>query len=168
MKKSTFLTAIFFIVFPFLVSGQYSLTHYVPASPWQYYNDANELIVTTTSATPVTITIQKSDGTLITNTVTSVVNVPLRYRFATKGVRANFTNTIYTNQGLIVSSTVPIGVQVRNIESHFDGGDYYTNLTFSIKNNLNYNISDVRVLIIALDYSGVIVDSFEGVRHRFI
>ena len=117
MKKSTFLTAIFFIVFPFLVSGQYSLTHYVPASPWQYYNDANELIVTTTSATPVTITIQKSDGTLITNTVTSVVNVPLRYRFATKGVRANFTNTIYTNQGLIVSSTVPIGVQVRNIIS---------------------------------------------------
>ena len=117
MKKSTLLTAIFFILFPLFVTGQYSLTHYIPASPWQYYNDANELIVTTTSATPVIITIQKSDGTLITNTVTSVVNVPLRYRFASVGVRANATNKIYTNQGLIVSSTVPIGVQVRNVIS---------------------------------------------------
>ena len=117
MKKSTLLTAIFFIIFPFLVSAQYSLTHYVPASPWQYYNDANELVVTTTSATPVNITIRKSDGTLITNTVTSVVNVPLRYRFATAGVRANSINTVYSDQGLIVSSTVPIGVQVRNVAS---------------------------------------------------
>jgi hypothetical protein len=117
MKKSTFLIAIFFTVFPFLVSGQYSLTHYIPASPWRYYNDANELVVTTTSTTAVPITISKSDGTLITNTVTAIVNVPLRYRFATVGVRANAINTVHSSQGLIVSSTVPIGVQVRNIAS---------------------------------------------------
>ena len=116
MKKSTLLAALLLLLLPFFVSGQYSLTHYVPASPWQYYNDANELIVTTTSATPVPITISKSDGTFIANS-TTVVNVPLRYRFASVGVRGNFINTVYSDQGLIVSSTVPIGVQIRNVAS---------------------------------------------------
>ena len=43
--------------------------------------------------------------------------MPLRYRFTSSGVRANAINTVYSDQGLIVSSTVPIGVQVRNVAS---------------------------------------------------
>lgn len=117
--KHYLLLSLFFVLISNISFGQYSLTHYIPPSPWKYYNDSNELIVTTTSLTAVPITIRKSDGTLITNTVTTIVNAPLRYRFTTNIVQANLINTVYSDQGLIVSSTVPIGAQVRNIASDY-------------------------------------------------
>lgn len=98
-------------------SAQYTATHYIAPSPWQYRSTANELIVTTTSTTPVTVTISRSDGTLLTNSVTTVSGTPLRYRFPGTGVAKNTTNTILSGVGLIVSAAIPIGVQVRNIAS---------------------------------------------------
>lgn len=64
-----------------------------------------------------------------------------------------------------VNGNVKDGVQVRNIEAHIEDG-YFSHMTFSVKNNLGYNISDIRILFIVFDYSGVIVDSFEGVFFR--
>lgn len=65
-----------------------------------------------------------------------------------------------------VNSNVKEGVQVRNIEAHIDPDEYFSHLTFSVKNNLGYNISDIRILFIVFDHSGVIVDTFEGVFFR--
>jgi len=101
--------------------AQYTTTHYVAPSPWSYFTNANELVVTTLSTSPVVVTIKKSDGTLVSNSLTTVAGSPLRYRFSQAGLAANPTNTILNSAGLIVSALTPIGLQIRNIASDYVG-----------------------------------------------
>jgi hypothetical protein len=99
-------------------NAQYTTKHYIAPSPWGYFDQYNEIVVTTLSTTPVTVTIQSSDGvTTYSNSLTTVAGAPLRYRFAARDAVANLPLTILSGQGLIVSAASPIGVQVRNIAS---------------------------------------------------
>ncbi len=113
--------AMFTLVTAFYSNAQYSTTHYIAPSPWSYFNQYNEIVVTTISTTPVSVTIQGSDGTIYSNSLTTVSGTPLRYRFTAKDASANYSSTVLTGQGLMISAASPIGVQVRNIAS-----DYYT------------------------------------------
>ncbi|MCX6208172.1 MAG: hypothetical protein NTZ59_01395 [Bacteroidetes bacterium] len=98
-------------------SAQYTTTHYIAPSPWQYFNRYNELVITTLSTTAVVVSISSSNGTVYSNSLTTVSGTPLRYRFPALDAAANAANTILSGQGLIISANTPIGVQVRNIAS---------------------------------------------------
>ena len=113
---------VFFLFLVLLLSqsafSQYSTKHYIAAGPWDYSSDANEFIVSCASgSTDVTIT--KSDGTLITTLLNVTSGMPVAFRPtgdpATKP--ANAINTKYNDRGLIFTSTLPIAVSVRNVES---------------------------------------------------
>ena len=69
------------------------------------------------STTPVPVTIELSDGTVISNSLTTVYGTPLSYTFTPVGVSANVLNTVLSGRGLIVKALSPVGVQVRNIAS---------------------------------------------------
>lgn len=97
--------------------AQYTNTHYIAPSPWNYFNRYNELVITTLSTTAVTVTISGSDGTVYSNNNTTIAGTPLRFRFPALNASANASNTVLNGAGLIVSATTPIGVQVRNIAS---------------------------------------------------
>ncbi len=97
--------------------AQYANTHYIAPSPWQYFNQYNELVVTTLSTTGVTVTISSSSGTLYSNSLTTIAGNPLRYRFTATDAFPNLTGIVLNGQGLTVSGTSPISVQVRNIAS---------------------------------------------------
>ncbi|MFY7964502.1 MAG: Ig-like domain-containing protein [Chitinophagaceae bacterium] len=97
--------------------AQYANTHYIAPSPWQYFNKYNELVITTLSNSAVSVTISSSNGTVYSNSLTTVAGSPLRYRFAGADAVVNASGTILNGQGLIVSGTAAISVQVRNIAS---------------------------------------------------
>src|SRR6218665_3680563 len=62
-----------------------------------------------------------------------------------------------------VSPNVKEGVTVRNIECCIEGCFPGKILSFSIKNNLPYTVSDVRILILVYDATGTVVDYNEGI-----
>jgi len=99
------------------LKAQYTNMHYIAPSPWNYFNRYNELVITTISTTPVAVTIASSNGTVYSNSLTTVAGTPLRYRFSALDATANLSGVVLSGQGLIVSASVPIGVQVRNIAS---------------------------------------------------
>ncbi|RQO31434.1 hypothetical protein DBR32_05590 [Taibaiella sp. KBW10] len=111
----------FFILLGLIsVFRSYSQTytkHYIAPAPWQYWSQANELVVTTNSAS-TTVTVKKSDGTLVT-TLTPTPTVPSVYRFvgAPNSIALNPLNTIVSDQGMIVEGNNPITVNVRNVAS---------------------------------------------------
>ncbi len=112
---------VFFLFLVLLLSqsvfSQYSTKHYIAAAPWDYSSDANEFIVSSASGT-ASVTITKSDGTAITTlSVTSGTPVFFRPTGAPATRPANAINTIYNDRGLIFTSTSPIAVSVRNVES---------------------------------------------------
>ena len=91
-------------------NAQYSNTHYIAPSPWQYFNKYNELVITTLSITAVPVTITGSDGTLYSNSLTTIAGKPLRYRFAGVDGAVNASATVLSGQGLIISGTSAISV----------------------------------------------------------
>ena len=105
--------------------AQYATKHYIAPAPWDYSSAANEFIVTTSAAGTASVTIKKSDGTAITTlNVTSGTPVSYRPTGAVTSFPANAVNTIYSNRGLIFTSTLPIAVSIRNVESdNFSGGN---------------------------------------------
>src|SRR5690606_7784127 len=99
--------------------AQYYTQHYIAPAPWQYCNDANEIVIGTIDPTnPVSVTISKSDGTLIT-TLTVTANNPVSYRFANAITTTpqNALNAIENDKGLIVEASHPVIVNMRNIAS---------------------------------------------------
>ena len=115
------------IVFCLLINvlaanAQYATKHYIAPSPWQYWSDANEIIITTRETTPVTVTLKKSNGTLIT-TLSVVALSPVSYRFVGNPTttQRNATNTVLTDRGLIVEATAAVSVNLRNIASDTPG-----------------------------------------------
>ena len=118
-RKNIF-SLIFLLLTIFTASGQYATRHYLPAAPWFYFDQANELIVSTDQPSS-TVTVSKSDGTFITTLVVTANN-PVAYRFTNPVAGAGNTpahniNTTYNDRGIILSGTSRISVSIRNVES---------------------------------------------------
>jgi|GEM_PF-687515 len=107
-------------------SAQTYTKHYIAPAPWQYWSKANEVVVATNSTSAVSVTIQKSDGTLMA-TVSAVAGVPAVYRFTalpgTLPALSNTLNTVLNAAGMIVTGSKPISVNVRNVASDNLGGE---------------------------------------------
>ncbi len=134
MYMNVFLRSLVFfliLVFPFLLQAQYYETHYIAPSPWQYWSQANEVVISTTDPNPVTVTLKKSDGTLLT-TLTVLESTPQSYRFlgSPSTLTRNLLNQIYNDRGLIVEASAPVLVNYRNIASDVIGAT-----TTTIKGN---------------------------------
>ena len=106
--------------------------HYIAPAPWNYFTKANELVVTTASVTPVTVTVKKSDGTSAF-TLTTKAGTPAVHRFT--GVITDFPlhplNSVISGAGIIVEASTSINVNIRNIAS--DDNDVPT--SYFIKGN---------------------------------
>lgn len=103
--------------------AQYYTQHYIAPAPWQYWNDANEIVIGTIEPnTNVTATISRSDGTVIT-TLNVTENFPVSYRFAGAfaGTLKNALNLIENDKGLIIEASHPVMVNLRNIASDVAG-----------------------------------------------
>nr|WP_121273851.1 gliding motility-associated C-terminal domain-containing protein [Pedobacter schmidteae] len=100
--------------------------HYIAPAPWQYWSKANEVVVATNSITPVSILIQKSDGTSMA-TLSATAGNPAVYRFPalpnTLPALSNTLNTVLNGAGMIVTGSQPISVNVRNVASDNLGGE---------------------------------------------
>ena len=103
--------------------AQYSSKHYIAPAPWQYWNNANEIVIgTKTPGVTVTVDLYKSDGSFIT-TLTVTEDNPISYRFEGT-ISATINNpleTIQTDRGLIIEATHPVMVNLRNIASDAPG-----------------------------------------------
>ena len=102
--------------------AQNAETHYIAPSPWQYWSDANEIVVSTQEAGPLSVELKKSDGTPLT-TLSVTAAAPVSYRFVGNPVTTprNNTNTNYNDRGLIVTATGPVAINMRNIASDAPG-----------------------------------------------
>ena len=115
------------VAFAALLSGialhaQYAATHYIAPSPWQYWSNANEIVISTKAQGQVTVTLSKSDGTAITTlTITSATAVSYRFQGSPAAALRNSANVVYTDRGLIVTATAPVLVNLRNIASDSAG-----------------------------------------------
>ena len=47
-------------------NAQYSKTHYIAPSPWFYFDQTNELIISTQSTIPLSVNVKSSDGASLT------------------------------------------------------------------------------------------------------
>ena len=65
-KKSLFIFLFFLFQIGIKVNAQYSKTHYIDPAPWYYFDQTNELIVSTSSKTPLNVAVKSSNGILIT------------------------------------------------------------------------------------------------------
>jgi len=121
-RKSGFFRPFFLIVFLLLtahnVSAQFYTKHYIAPAPWQYFSKANEIVISTNSLTNIDITVAKSDGTTVT-TLKAKKGTPAVYRFSllARDLPMNALNTVLNGAGLIVTSTGPTAVNLRNIAS---------------------------------------------------
>jgi len=118
--------SVFLLISVSSVTAQTYKTHYIAPAPWQYFTVANELIVSTVSTTPISVTVKKSDGSLITTLNNVVAGSPAKYRFA--GAVTSFPylnlNTNINAAGLIVEGTSAISVNIRNVASDQSNDDY--------------------------------------------
>ncbi|WP_170108168.1 T9SS type B sorting domain-containing protein [Flavobacterium sediminis] len=111
-----------FFMASYCMTAQYASVHYIAPSPWQYWSNANEIVVSTKEAGTVSVELRKSDGTFIT-TFNVTANNPVSYRFlgSANSLSRNNTGTNYSDRGLIVSASAPVLVNMRNIASDTSG-----------------------------------------------
>lgn len=117
------------LLFPYMLSAQYYAKHYIAPAPWQYWSKSNQLVISTTSETPVTVKVFKSDGTEITdfeNTVAPVIvtdlePISLVFKGDPKALASNKRNETYTDRGIIIEASAPVLVNYRNIDSDVFG-----------------------------------------------
>ncbi|MFB9076267.1 T9SS type B sorting domain-containing protein [Flavobacterium procerum] len=112
----------FILVFCCQATAQYAAKHYIAPSPWQYWSDANEIVISTIASGTVTVELKKSNGTAITTLTLTAAN-PVSYRFVgdPTTLARNGINSIASNRGLIVEATEPVSVNMRNIASDTPG-----------------------------------------------
>lgn len=91
-----------------------------------------------------------SNLALNTSTITSLTNIK---------------SQIKTSNPTSELSNIKEGVVVRNIEICSDCS--YNRITFSVKNNLAYTVSDIRILILVFDESRTVVDYFEKTYYEY-
>ncbi|KAF2326859.1 Ig-like domain-containing protein, partial [Flavobacterium daemonense] len=127
-SQSRFSRLTFFIAFLLLISysasAQFYTKHYIAPAPWQYFSKSNEIVIATNSDTPVTITVARSNSTVET-TLSAVKGNPAIYRFSllAKNLPMYALNTVINGAGLIVTSTGPTSVNMRNVASDDKSGD---------------------------------------------
>ncbi|WP_131539649.1 DUF11 domain-containing protein [Pedobacter nototheniae] len=134
--------------------------HYIAPAPWQYWSDANEIVVTAENSETINGTIKKSDGSVVTS-FTCTQSEPFVYRFVGKPLDfPNLAlNTVLDGAGLIVEGTSSISVNIRNIASdEIEGGNNF------IKGNASlYSFGDAGIGMYfrvgyyrdgAIDYTG--------------
>ncbi|WP_163410766.1 T9SS type B sorting domain-containing protein [Flavobacterium ajazii] len=122
MLKKIIIPLLSAFLFGVNATAQYATKHYIAPSPWQYWSNANEIVISTIASGTVTVDLKRSNGTAIT-TLTLTSATPVSYRFAgdpTTLVR-NPINSIASNRGLIVEATSPVSVNLRNIASDTPG-----------------------------------------------
>src|SRR5690606_26298260 len=104
------------------VFAQYTEKHYIAPAPWQYWSEANEIVVSTAEPNEVTVVLTKSDGSYLT-TFTVLPDSPVSFIFegTASALTRNQTNTTYNDRGLIVEATAPVMVNLRNIASEAPG-----------------------------------------------
>lgn len=119
--------ALLLLIFSVSANAQYYEEHHIAPAPWQYWSDANEIVIGTLSATPVQVTLSKSDGTLITDQLFVTVDNPISYRFpgSPNGLTRNAPGETHTDRGLIVEATAPVLINLRNIASDAPGANSY-------------------------------------------
>src|SRR5690606_19433054 len=104
------------------VFAQYAEKHYVAPAPWQYWSEANEIVVSTAEPTEVTVVLSTSDRRfLLTFVVVSDSAVSFIFEGTASTLTRNQTNTTYDDRGLIVEATAPVMVNLRNIASDAPG-----------------------------------------------
>ena len=121
--KSGFSRLIFLIVLLLTAhnaSAQFYTKHYIAPAPWQYFNNANEIVIATNSVSTVNIRVSKSNGTLVTN-LTASKGSPAVYRFtgapSPTGTKAYAFDTVLNGIGLIVEGSAPVSINLRNVAS---------------------------------------------------
>src|SRR5690554_3535288 len=126
MKLKLFFLVVFFFSF-FLAKSQYTNTHHIAPAPWQYWSNANEIVISTTEADTqdVTIDLFRSNGTFITTLTIPMGNSVISYIFQGSPLAAprNQVGTTYNDRGLIVEASAPVLVNLRNIASDTGGTD---------------------------------------------
>lgn len=121
--KKIILSFFFFICAVFISNAQYYKEHYIAPAPWQYWSTANEIVIGTLSASPVSVELKKSDETpLATLTVSSGNPVSYRFEGDAFAINANQANQNYTDRGLIIEAEEPVLINMRNIASDFEQG----------------------------------------------
>ncbi|RNL55787.1 Ig-like domain-containing protein [Pedobacter jejuensis] len=100
-------------------------THYIAPAPWQYWNKANQIVITTESTSTISGSIYKSNGAKLYD-FTTVANTPF-VRVVTNDAPSTTPthqlNTVLAGAGLIVIANGTIAVNLRNIASDNLGGD---------------------------------------------
>ncbi|MFT3705609.1 MAG: Ig-like domain-containing protein [Agriterribacter sp.] len=116
MKKPLAFIGILLLCCIYSFSQGYKI-HYIAPAPWQYWSNANELVVSTNTAGTVVL-VKKSNGTLVA-TITAEPNSPAVYRFTgtPNSLATNALNTVLSDRGLIVEGNYPITVNLRNVAS---------------------------------------------------
>lgn len=117
MKQQVLNTLLFVLLTCLNAAAQTYNKHYIAPAPWQYWSQANELVVTTNSPN-TTVTVKKSDGTLVT-TLSPTPDVPSVYRFVGQpnNLALNSLNTILDDRGMIIEGNNTIAVNLRNVAS---------------------------------------------------
>ena len=123
LKQLSLLTIFFYLLCSLVLINnvtfaQKARVHHIPPAPWQYWSDANEIILTTQINSPVNVVVKKSDLSAL-NTLTVNSSSPTVYRFSgsPNGIVRHPLNTIIKGAGLIVEATNDIYVNVRNVAS---------------------------------------------------
>ncbi|KAF2329489.1 Ig-like domain-containing protein, partial [Flavobacterium ginsenosidimutans] len=131
-SRLTFLF-VFLLLTAYSASAQFYTKHYIAPAPWQYFNNANEIVIATNSTTSVNITVSKSDGTLVTS-LTAIKGTPAVYRFSgtPSTTKAYAFNTVLNGAGLIVEGSAPVSINLRNVASDALSG---TDVDKDIKGN---------------------------------
>ncbi|MGH2664925.1 MAG: hypothetical protein ACRDEC_03860, partial [Flavobacterium sp.] len=115
------------IMVSFDAAAQFYPRHYIAPADWNYFTNANEIVVCTNSALTANITISRSDGTVITSALTATLGTPAVYRFAAAPNSAAVwgQSTVLNGAGIIVSADQPISVNLRNVMSDSGGFDAF-------------------------------------------
>lgn len=124
MKQKLYTTFLLILFASGNLLGQTYSKHYIAPAPWQYFNTAFEIVITTNVSSGVNAVVKKSDGTVIT-TLNPTATTPAVYRFTgTTQTPSNAAslNTVLNGRGMIIEANFPITVNIRNVAS--DNGSY--------------------------------------------
>ena len=133
-RKFKFLFVVSLCLFNFSnLNAQFYNQHYVAPAPWQYFSNANEIVISTNSTTTVNVDVKKSNGVLVTS-LTTIKGNPAVYRFVGNPTSLSYhpLNTVINGAGLNITSTSPVSVNLRNVASDQLGGSADSN---NIKGN---------------------------------
>jgi len=109
---------------PLHLQAQYYSRHHIAPATWQFWSNANEIVIANPNVQPANVEIRKSDSTLlITQQVTK--GNPLIYRpiALPSTLPRHPLSKVLLGAGLLVSSDSPVSVNIRNVASDQLGDD---------------------------------------------